>query len=161
MADLNVPGDNDANVDGYDDAPTQLATLSPTDPIMGLFLEQNPPGSGKWNARMGGKPNADWSGLQLSQIHQATPYHYRKAEMTSDIKGFTVRSTGLTEKFKKRIFIVHSNHLLLSCRSNVYYLIFYLKNYIYIEIYNPMVLELYQTIHLVLIVYGQEKQVTK
>jgi hypothetical protein len=102
MADLNAPGDNDndANVDGHDDAPAQLATLFPTDPIMGLFVEQNPPWSGKWNARMGGTPNADWSGLQLSQIHQATPYHYRKAEMTSDIKGFTVRSTGLTEKFK-------------------------------------------------------------
>ena len=72
----------------------------PSDPIMGKFIEQNPPGSGKWNARMGGKPNKDWTGLDLNQTYKSTPYHYRKAEMTSDIKGYSVRSTGLIEKFK-------------------------------------------------------------
>ena len=38
MADLIPPGNN-ANVDGHDDAQAQPATLSPTDPIMGLFVE--------------------------------------------------------------------------------------------------------------------------
>ena len=67
---------------------------------MGKFIEQNPPGSGKWNARIGGKPDKDWTGLDLDQTYKSTPFHYRKAEMTSDIKGYCVRSTGLLDQFK-------------------------------------------------------------
>ena len=48
---------------------------------------------------MGGKPNSSWTGLAPDQQFLSTPYHFRKAEMTSDIKGYTLRSTGLTKKF--------------------------------------------------------------
>lgn len=48
---------------------------------------------------MGGKPNTDRTGLDLNQSYKSTLYHYRKAEMTFDIKGYCVRSTGLSEKF--------------------------------------------------------------
>ena len=74
--------------------------LKPLDPIMGAFIEQNPPGSGKWNIRMGGKPNADWTGLDVGETFKSTPFHFRRPEMTSDSKGYLVRSTGLSTKFK-------------------------------------------------------------
>ena len=66
---------------------------------MGIFVEQDPPGSNKWNIRLGGKPNSDWSGLQPNQVFRTTPFHYRRPEMTSDSKGYLIRSTGLTTKF--------------------------------------------------------------
>ena len=50
--------------------------------------------------RMGGKPNADWTGLDDTQTFQSTPFHFRRPEMTSDTKGYLVRSTGLSSKFK-------------------------------------------------------------
>ena len=78
----------------------QKESNRPTDPIMGKFLEQNPPGSGKWNARMGGVPNSSWTGLKDDQVFRTTPFHFRRSEMTEDAKGFKVRSTGLSTKFK-------------------------------------------------------------
>lgn len=72
---------------------------SPTNPIMGLYFEQDPPGSGKWNIRMGGKPNAEWTGLVEGQTFLSTPFHFRRPEMTSDSKGYLLRSTGLSNKF--------------------------------------------------------------
>ena len=75
------------------------SSIAPTDPVMGIFIEQDPAGSGKWNIRMGGKPNADWSGLDPKQVFCSTPFHYRRPEMTSDSKGCFIRSTGLSVKF--------------------------------------------------------------
>ena len=66
---------------------------------MEIFVEQDPPGSNKWNIRMGGKPNANWTGLEPDQVFRTTPFHYRRPEMTSDSKGYLIRSTGLTCKF--------------------------------------------------------------
>ena len=89
-----LPGNNVQELD-----PPPINDIRPTDPIMGIFVEQHPPGSGKWNARMGGKPNSEWTGLQSDQVFKATPFHYRRSEMTSDSKGFLIRSTGLSSKF--------------------------------------------------------------
>ena len=33
----------------------EIINVRPADPIMGIFVEQHPPGSGKWNTRMGGE----------------------------------------------------------------------------------------------------------
>ena len=74
---------------------------APIDPIMGKFIEQNPLGCNKWNARMGGKPNTTWTGLDEEQNVKSTPFHYRRPEMTDDVKGFKIRSTGLSTKFKQ------------------------------------------------------------
>ena len=76
-------------------------TLRPPNPTMGVYFEQDPPGSGKWNIRMGGKPNSDWTGLDGDQTFVTTPFHFRRPEMTSDSKGYLLRSTGLTTKFGK------------------------------------------------------------
>ena len=75
---------------------TSSSSVTPTNPIMGIFAEQDPPGSNKWNIRMGGKPNADWTGLDPDQVFRTTPFHFRRPEMTSDSKGYLIRSTGLT-----------------------------------------------------------------
>ena len=94
------PGGEDNDNDELQATLSTADTTVPTDPIMGKFIEQNPPGSGKWNARMGGKPRADWSGLATEQLLQSTPYHYRRAQITDDIKGYNIRTQGLTTKFK-------------------------------------------------------------
>ena len=52
--DLQDITNNDVSIDFS----TQKA---PIYPIMGKFIEQNPPGCNKWNARMGGKPNTTWT----------------------------------------------------------------------------------------------------
>jgi hypothetical protein len=71
---------------------------------MEKFIEQNPPGSGKWNARMGGKHRADWSGLDTEQLLQSTPYHYRRAQITDDIKGYTTT-------FEPKEFVLSSKQM--------------------------------------------------
>ena len=99
-----------AEQEGSGELPTSTDTVEtiteevanrPTDPIMGRFVELYPPGSGNWVVRMGGKPNSDWTGLESSKYTSTTPFHFRKSEITSDMKGFNVRSAGLTEKFTK------------------------------------------------------------
>ena len=100
IADNQVPVVPDNNVQDQD---LPIVNIRPTDPIMGIFAEQHPPGSGKWNARMGGKPNSEWTGLQPYQVFKSTPFHYRRTEMTADSKGFLVRSTGQSTKFKLRM----------------------------------------------------------
>ena len=70
---------------------SSTSSATPANPIMGIFVEQDPPGSNKWNIRMGGKPNSDWSGLQPNQVFRTTPFHYRRPEMTSDSKGYLIR----------------------------------------------------------------------
>ena len=55
-------------------------TLRPPNPTMGVYFEQDPPGSGKWNIRMGGKPNSDWTGLDGDQTFVTTPFHFRRPE---------------------------------------------------------------------------------
>ena len=86
--------DNDVSIDSN-------SQNAPIDPIMGKFIEQNPLGCNKWNARMGGKPNTTWTGLDEEQNVKSTPFHYRRPEMTDDVKGFKIRSTGLSTKFKQ------------------------------------------------------------
>ena len=99
-----VPGNN------VQDQDLPIVNIRPTDPIIGIFAEQHPPGSGKWNARMGGKPNSEWTGLQPDQVFKSTPFHYRRTEMTADSKGFLVRSTGLSTKFKPSDDVLQLQH---------------------------------------------------
>ena len=107
IADNQVPVVPDNNVQDQD---LPIVNIRPTDPIIGIFAEQHPPGSGKWNARMGGKPNSEWTGLQPDQVFKSTPFHYRRTEMTADSKGFLVRSTGLSTKFKLSDDVLQLQH---------------------------------------------------
>ena len=45
--------------------------VKPLDPIMGKFFETIE-GSGNWNARLGGKPKSDWSGIDDTDISAGT-----------------------------------------------------------------------------------------
>ena len=99
--DNEVPPDVRMNAQDEVDSSLPTSNRVPLDPIMGVFIEHNPPGSGKWNARMGGKPNLTWTSLDESQNKKSSPFHYRRPAMTDDIKGFKIRSTGLTTKFKQ------------------------------------------------------------
>ena len=90
-----------------EDLSERPSAIPPVNPNMGVFLEQAPPGSGKWIIRMGGKPLSDFSGLLPDQVYGVTPFHFRKADVTEDVKGFNVRSKGLKEKFSKTDDVLH------------------------------------------------------
>ena len=98
LADNNeVPPDVAVNIQDEAESSYPSKQQAPLDPIMGVFIEQNLPGSGKWKASMGGKSN---SGLDASQSKKSTPFHYRRP--TDNIKGFKIRSTVLTTKIKQQ-----------------------------------------------------------
>ena len=87
-------------------------------PIMGQFVEC-PPGSSKFSVRVGGKPNHTWTDLEEHQQLQATPFHFRKMEVTDDVKGFNLRSKGLKERFgAKEKKLVFQNHVWSHLRSH-------------------------------------------
>ena len=80
---------------------------TPVGPIMGECFETPVPGSGTWNARVGGKPKSDWSGLDTSvrgatgTVGKRSALCYRPLILTNDQKGQISRSKGLSAIFKQ------------------------------------------------------------
>lgn len=70
--------------------------------IMGEW-EETYPGSGAFNALMGGTPLADWTGIDLNidRTVAVTTLHYRPINPVYDNKGFSKRTKGLETKFTK------------------------------------------------------------
>ena len=68
---------------------------------MGVW-EETYVGSKQFNAKVGGKPLPDWSGLDPSAIRRnITSMHYRPINPANGSKGYTNRINGLESKFKK------------------------------------------------------------
>ena len=69
--------------------------------MMGAW-EETYVGSKQFNAKVGGKPLPDWSGLDLSSIRRnITSLHYRPINPATGSKGYATRIKGLDIKFKK------------------------------------------------------------
>ena len=73
---------------------TPDATKPPSNPTIGKY-EETYPSSGVWNCRVGGKPLADWSGLDLKYPIQTTTKHFRPINLLSDSKAYKLRIKGL------------------------------------------------------------------
>ena len=77
--------------------------VKPLDPMMGMFF-QAIEGSGNWNARLGGKPMSDCSGLDDTAISAGTvgsSLCYRPLNPASDQKGQKSRCKRLSTTFKE------------------------------------------------------------
>ena len=77
--------------------------VKPLDPIMGKFFETIE-GSGNWNARLGGKPKSDWSGIDDTDISAGTvgsSLRYRPLNPARDQTGQKDRCKGLSTPFKE------------------------------------------------------------
>jgi hypothetical protein len=81
--------------------------LRPKEPIMGAITHTD---TDKWLAWTGGKPKADWTGLEDVSPDYKTPNQMRPVY---DVKGYNHRKSGLSEKcnktdmlipFKKRVW---------------------------------------------------------
>ena len=70
--------------------------------IMGEW-EETYPGSGDFNALMGGQPLADWTGLDAAVPREeaVTSFHYRPVNPARGTKGHITRTQGLVTKFKR------------------------------------------------------------
>ena len=91
------------SIDSQTDASTVATPSKPIDPIMGKYFETIE-GSGIWNARLGGKPKGNWSGLDPTANIAGTvgsAFRYRPLNPSSDQKGQAYRSKGLSTKFKQ------------------------------------------------------------
>ena len=80
---------------------TKTAPIKPVDPIMSTYNESYK-GAADWYAISGGKPKADWSGLDTSVPRQApNPKQDRPAKSDAKQKAYTLRIVGLTVPFKE------------------------------------------------------------
>ena len=69
--------------------------LRPKEPIMGAITQTD---TDKWLAWTGGKPKADWTGLEDASSDYETPNQMRPVY---DVKGYNHRKSGLSDKFNK------------------------------------------------------------
>jgi hypothetical protein len=69
--------------------------LKPKQPIMGGLTQTD---TDKWLAWTGGKPTADWKGLEQTTPDYETPNQMRPIY---DVKGHNHRKSGLSDKFNK------------------------------------------------------------
>jgi hypothetical protein len=74
--------------------------LRPKEPIMGAITQTD---TGKWLARTGGKPKADWTGLEDVSPDCETPNQMRPVY---DVQGCNHRKSGLSEKFNKTDMLI-------------------------------------------------------
>ena len=73
--------------------------MRPDVPIMGNIIQLS---DKEWAAWTGGKPKADWSGLDASAAHEyVSPNQLRPVYASSAQKGYIFRKTGLATKYKK------------------------------------------------------------
>ena len=113
--------------------PGGTTTTNPPSPdakpkiTMGTW-EETYVGSKQFNAKVGGKPLPDWSGLDPSAIRRnITSMHYRPINPANGSKGYTNRIKGLEPKFKKGDDITEFQlnvweHLKAHCLDTVTYL---------------------------------------
>jgi hypothetical protein len=74
--------------------------LRPKEPIMGAITQTD---TDKWLAWTGGKPKADWTGLEDVSPDYETPNQMRPVY---DAKGCNHRKSGLSEKFNKTDMLI-------------------------------------------------------
>jgi len=70
--------------------------FKPTTPKFGGLEEV---GTDSWAAWTGGKPKADWSGLEVTKPKSLTPHQYRSTSIINQAKGLEYRIKGLETKF--------------------------------------------------------------
>ena len=75
----------------------QAPTIKPIAPKMATVHETYP-GSGYYNLKVGGKPKADWTGLDISYPTKENPLRYRPLNVTKD-KCITERQIPIKRKF--------------------------------------------------------------
>ncbi len=111
------------------DSSPSCVTKAPTMPaiIMGTW-EETYPGSGVFNALVGGRPKPDWSGLEENQPYRAKQgSHYRPVDPIKRVKGSVYRTQGLDTKFLAS-HSIHKfqkdvwNHLVLHGLDTIAYL---------------------------------------